>query len=356
MTISARYASTCPLCSHPIAVGDRVDWEKGKKATHVPGACPTTPAPSARPRAAFGPAAASLLTTLVTLLTTARKVLDKPKLRLLAPDELGRGDLWLTLATDKAKVPGSVNVVYLPVPAPPGWPLDDFGRPKTEWLGRILPDGTLQLRQRRTLPDASDGGQMPDEVARVLDIVNADPDRAAKAYCDLRGHRCCYCGALLTDEGSKAVGYGPDCADHWGRPHVALGSVRLVPVPVVDASGRIVDAPAVDVLTTELPDDDEERASRNAARTRPAPRHGATVDVDEVEANRATIVALGTALAAKAAATGEAVEALRALVAIVDRMFAVKTTDDAKGVVETLQASTERGRAALAAVEAAAQL
>ena len=39
MTITARYASTCPACSHPIAVGAQVLWARGEKARHV--ACPT---------------------------------------------------------------------------------------------------------------------------------------------------------------------------------------------------------------------------------------------------------------------------------------------------------------------------
>ena len=35
MIITAKFASTCPKCSKPIAVGTKVEWEKGSKATHV---------------------------------------------------------------------------------------------------------------------------------------------------------------------------------------------------------------------------------------------------------------------------------------------------------------------------------
>lgn len=34
-TIIAKFASTCPCCSRLIAVGSKVDWEAGTKATHV---------------------------------------------------------------------------------------------------------------------------------------------------------------------------------------------------------------------------------------------------------------------------------------------------------------------------------
>lgn len=38
MKITAKYASTCPSCGHPINPGDQVEWERGKKATHI--TCP----------------------------------------------------------------------------------------------------------------------------------------------------------------------------------------------------------------------------------------------------------------------------------------------------------------------------
>lgn len=39
MTITARYAGTCPHCQQPIAPGETVSWQRGQKATHV--TCPT---------------------------------------------------------------------------------------------------------------------------------------------------------------------------------------------------------------------------------------------------------------------------------------------------------------------------
>ena len=35
MTITARFASTCPTCRQPIALGARIEWTKGEKARHT---------------------------------------------------------------------------------------------------------------------------------------------------------------------------------------------------------------------------------------------------------------------------------------------------------------------------------
>jgi hypothetical protein len=50
MTITARYASTCPICSARIVPGTQVEWRKGSPARHV--SC--TSAPVARRRMGSG--------------------------------------------------------------------------------------------------------------------------------------------------------------------------------------------------------------------------------------------------------------------------------------------------------------
>lgn len=35
MVITAKFASVCPKCSRPIAMGAKVNWERGSKAAHV---------------------------------------------------------------------------------------------------------------------------------------------------------------------------------------------------------------------------------------------------------------------------------------------------------------------------------
>lgn len=35
MTITAKYAATCPCCNGPITPGTQIEWSKGAKARHV---------------------------------------------------------------------------------------------------------------------------------------------------------------------------------------------------------------------------------------------------------------------------------------------------------------------------------
>ena len=35
MIIVAKFASTCPCCSQPIAIGSKVEWSRGARAVHV---------------------------------------------------------------------------------------------------------------------------------------------------------------------------------------------------------------------------------------------------------------------------------------------------------------------------------
>jgi hypothetical protein len=35
MVITAKFSSKCPVCSNPIAPGDRVEWSKGEVARHL---------------------------------------------------------------------------------------------------------------------------------------------------------------------------------------------------------------------------------------------------------------------------------------------------------------------------------
>jgi hypothetical protein len=45
MIITAKFASTCPCCAAPIAVGAKVEWSKGSRAVHA--ACAGKPAAAA---------------------------------------------------------------------------------------------------------------------------------------------------------------------------------------------------------------------------------------------------------------------------------------------------------------------
>jgi hypothetical protein len=104
----------------------------------------------------------------------------------------------LTIATDRAQVPGSVNVVN----ALTG-----------EWYGRVLVAGTFEASRKYETPAG---------LVDALVAFAANPAEVAAANGRLTG-RCCFCDLPLKDERSTAVGYGRTCAKNWG---VAWGKAK----------------------------------------------------------------------------------------------------------------------------------
>lgn len=60
MIIEAKFASTCPACSRPIAIGSRVEWERGNKARHTSCSEATSQNGSAKQSASASQKAATL--------------------------------------------------------------------------------------------------------------------------------------------------------------------------------------------------------------------------------------------------------------------------------------------------------
>lgn len=81
------------------------------------------------------------------------------------------------------------------------------------YYGKVMPDGTfMPSGQFRRLSDDMKGTLM----AGLKDF-EADPVGLAKAYA--RKHCVCsFCGRELTDPRSRAVLYGPICAERWSLP------------------------------------------------------------------------------------------------------------------------------------------
>lgn len=204
MTMNARFPGTCGRCGRAIAVGQIIDWERGRTATHAtPGDCQ---------RAQAVPAAVAPVTigfgSVVAFLRAARdRGLRFPKVAFLAP---GGGELRLVLAGDASRNPGAVYV-----------------KVDGEYRGLVAPDGTVRGSREAGAGSLSLNG----ELQQTLVAVAADPATAARAYGRLMG-RCSFCGLKLTDEGSTEVGYGPICARHYGLPHEPKGTPRLGLVPV----------------------------------------------------------------------------------------------------------------------------
>jgi len=128
----------------------------------------------------------------VALFKTASAKLKFPKIRLYVN---GIGIL-LTLAGERSKAPGSVNVA---------------GEGRWEdraWYGRVSPEGTFDPSRTLT-PDLSAA------LVPLLQELATDPLAAVQRYGKLTGH-CMFCQKELTDERSKAAGFGEVCAKNYG--------------------------------------------------------------------------------------------------------------------------------------------
>lgn len=122
-----------------------------------------------------------------------------PKVRIL----WGEKTLLVSKATEKARFPGSLNVVTRREGL--------WGGQENVFLGRIHLDGRFEPH-RQSMAEGSEN-----ELADVLANFANDPLSAVKAYGFRTGH-CCLCGLKLDDERSVLMGYGPVCAKKYQLP------------------------------------------------------------------------------------------------------------------------------------------
>lgn len=105
----------------------------------------------------------------------------------------------LTIASDRARFPGSVNVTT-------------EGRfTEREWLGRIRLDGSFEPSRKLA------GNPLVNVSVALLKRFAADPVTVATEHGRMTGH-CSFCARRLTDDRSVDVGYGPQCAKNFGLP------------------------------------------------------------------------------------------------------------------------------------------
>lgn len=128
---------------------------------------------------------------IIALFDRARQHLKRPAVLMRGPD----GDVRLSLAGQRARVPGSINVTSV-----------DRG----DWYGRVTRDGKYE--PCRKYDEATIAA-----ITRGLRAMADRPAEQAAAYGHLTG-ACCFCNRALTDERSTSVGYGPICAWHYGLP------------------------------------------------------------------------------------------------------------------------------------------
>jgi hypothetical protein len=122
--------------------------------------------------------------------TGISKLFEKAKAHLKFP-KITISGLTLKVAGERARVPGSVNVLQ-----------------GEDWLGRILQDGQFEKSPRTTVED---------RIVDALKAFAADPAKVAGEHGRLTGN-CCFCRKELTDKRSTDVGYGPICAAHYDLP------------------------------------------------------------------------------------------------------------------------------------------
>lgn len=90
----------------------------------------------------------------------------------------------------------------------------------------------------------------------LLTAFAADPVGMARQY-GRRSGRCVFCGLLLTDPRSLAVGYGPVCATKWGLPWQKVDDTNMptepfdieLPPPPTPRPDPLPEPPVVDTTT-----------------------------------------------------------------------------------------------------------
>lgn len=123
------------------------------------------------------------LAPLVALFTKARAHLKAPRVVI----EIGGETYGFSLAKESSPNAGHLYV-----------------KRGSEYLGKVTPGG--EFKRVFACSDAD---------VEAVDAFSADPAGLAAKHGQLRG-KCCFCNRGLKDERSTAVGYGPDCAAHYG--------------------------------------------------------------------------------------------------------------------------------------------
>jgi hypothetical protein len=209
MTALAISGNTYPVKDQLKALGCR--WNSAAKAWVAPNAAvharavALVPAPKAGAQAPAGKV--EKVEEIFRLLQAAlRHGLKRPKLLVACGDDKAPRFLRLKVATgDRVRFPGSIDVTSTTKHFDP-----NSGEDRYEWFGRIHLDGRFEASPRQPVTVGL-------EILQGLRELASDPAKAAARYGFLTGH-CSFCGRRLTDDRSKLVGYGPDCADYRGLP------------------------------------------------------------------------------------------------------------------------------------------
>jgi hypothetical protein len=148
------------------------------------------------------------LMPILDLFRTARQNLRHPAVKLPTADE------HLTLRVSPAK-DISRNAGCLYVTSAGKWD-------ERIYYGKITQQGIFQaVRPREHRMTNDQFHYTVNLIKETLQEFAYDPANFAKVT-GQKYNYCCFCGLLLTQKDSVAVGYGPICADNWGLPHAGM--------------------------------------------------------------------------------------------------------------------------------------
>lgn len=208
-TWALRSEQPFPFVNFPVQVtkanGERKSEVAGELIGKVEGRFPAFIYAIVKAAPAPAPAAQEIgdLSGVLALFAQAKVNLKFPKIVLQVSEYL---TVRLSVAGDRAKVPGSINVSNLET----NGNVDNYGNPEHDWFGRVLTSGSYEP-SRRT--DAA----VTAKIASRLRELASEPAKVASEFGRLTGN-CCFCNRALEDERSTAVGYGKTCAKNFGLP------------------------------------------------------------------------------------------------------------------------------------------
>lgn len=179
--------------SSTVVLGERVAM-----LTYAIAPRPQAPAPEAVP--------VGDLSRIVAMFATAARHLRHPSIVL--------DGFRVSLAGARSRQPGTLMVTGI------DRVFNSFrGQDERPWFGRVSTAGDFQP-----------GRNAPDGLADKLRAFAADPAGEAAAHGHLTG-RCCFCNRRLGEGESRnsvEVGYGPDCAEHFGLPWGARAAAAAI--------------------------------------------------------------------------------------------------------------------------------
>ncbi len=210
--ITARYASTCPVCSRSIRAGSTVEWTRGEKATHVAcaggGAAPAPKVararkatPAAQPAVAAAPppvhpaAPPPRAYTVLpmcgdrALLVPADAPADAQEFARLLAAEASVYCGWPKVVEPSPSLIAATRVLWGRIA--PGWIEDERGAPEVDAvIGRILAHSGVSHHVDGTTGAGVGGLVLDAERTRAWQVLQQRPDLAAtevRAFIDFRG-------------------------------------------------------------------------------------------------------------------------------------------------------------------------